>query len=188
MPTVTGYLDIYLKCSGHPINGSPFKIMVYPACAYYKLMTKPQEILWIKETIISLTFTSSSDLAYCTENGKLYIVKHNEHIAGEYPFVDVTAYHGGLSLNFPCGISCDNNDNLVVANTRNLQLVKASSPEAKEKLLISNELKFEPVYIAAHDRMVAAGGARDVVICNHDLHILHTVTFSSSLSALTIAM
>lgn len=184
MPTVTGYLDISLKCSGHPISGSPFKVLVYPLCAYYNLMTEPQVILHIKETIMGLTFTSSGHAAICTKNGRLYIVKH---IAGEYHFVDVTAYHGGLSLNFPCGISCDSNDNLVVANTRNLQLVKASSPEVKERLLISSELKFEPVCVAAHDRMVAAGGARDVVICNHNLDILHTITFSSSLSALTIA-
>lgn len=184
MPTVTGYLDIAVKCSGHPITGSPFKVLAYPLCEYYKLMTSPQEVLCITESITGLTLTRSGDPAICTENGKLYILKH---VAGNYCRVDVDAYHGGLSLNIPRGISCDSSDNLLVANTRNLQLIKASSPDVKEKLLKSRELKFEPICVAAHDRMVAAGGSRDVVICNYNLDILHTVTFSSSLSALTIA-
>lgn len=184
IPTVTGYFDVSLKCNGRPITGSPFKVLVFPLSEYYKLLTEPQEVLSIRETITGLTFTSSGDAAICTEDGKLYIVKHADCA---YDFVDVTAYHSGLSLNFPCGISCDSSDNLVVANTKNSQIVKASTPAAKEKMFISSELKFEPLCVAAHDRMVAAGGTRDVVICNHDLDILHTVTFSSSLSALTIA-
>ena len=183
VPTVTGYLDIILKCGGRPIRGSPFKVLVYPVSEYYRLLTSPKEILCIENTITGLTTTSTGHVAICTDNGKLYIVKDME---GEYRFFDVTAYHGSLSLNYPCGISCDRNDNLVVANTRNSQLVKASTPEAKEKLLVSNELKFEPMCVAAHDTVVAAGGLRDVVICDHNLDILHTVNFLSSVSALTI--
>ena len=183
MPTVTGYLDISVKCSGHQITSSPFKVFTYPLCEYYKLLTTPEEILSTTETITGLTLTRSGDAAICTESGKLYIVKH---VAGRYCFIDVAAYHGGLSLNLPRGISCDSNDNLVVANTRNLQLIKASCPEVKPRFLKSRALKFEPTCVAAHDRMVAAGGSRDVIICDHDLNILHTVTFSSSLSALTI--
>ena len=183
VPTVTGYLDISVKCSGHQITGSPFRVFVYPLCEYYKLLTTPQEILNIPETITGLTLTTSGDAAICTENGKLYIVKHS---AGKYWFIDVAAYHGGLLLNLPRGISCDSNDNLVVANTRNSQLIKASCPEVQPRFLASRALKFEPTCVAAHDRIVAAGGSRDVVICNHKLDVLHTVTFSSSPSALTI--
>ena len=183
VPTVTGYLDILVKCGGRSINGSPFKVLVYPVSEYYRLMTCPQEILCIRETITGLTTTSTGHVAICTEKGKLYIVKH---IDGEYHLDDVAAYHDGLSLNYPCGISCDSSDNLVVANTRNSQLVKASTPEVKEKLLISSELMFEPICVAAHNRMVVAGGSRDVAICDHNLDILHTVKFSSLVSALTI--
>lgn len=184
MPTVTGYLDISVKCGGHPITRSPFKVLVYPLSEYYGLMTTPQEILSIRETITGLSVTSSGDAAICTEIGNLLILKR---VVGGYYRVDVAAYHGGLSLKFPLGVSCDSSDNLVVANTRNSQLVKASSPDVKEKLLKSRELNFEPTCVAAHDRMIAAGGSRDVVICDHNLDVLHTVSFSSSLSALTIA-
>jgi len=76
---------------------------------------------------------------------------------------------------------------LVVANTKKSQLVKASTPEVREKLLISSTLKFEPICVAAHDRVVAASGKRDVVVCDHNLDILHTVSFSSLISAITIS-
>ena len=183
VPTITGYLDILLKCGGRPINGSPFRVLVYPVSEYYKLMTCPQEILCIRETITGLTTTCTGDVAICTENGKLYIVKH---LDGGYRFDDVAAYHG-LSLNYPRGLSCDNSNNLVVANTKKSQLVKASTPEVREKLLISSTLKFEPMCVAAHDRVVAASGIKDVVVCDHNLDILHTVSFSSLISAITIS-
>lgn len=183
VPTCTGYLDIVLKCGGRRISGSPFQVLVYPVSEYYRLLTCPQEILCTRNTITGLTTTSTGHVAICTDSGKLYIVKD---VDGEYRFFDVAAYHGSLSLNYPCGISCDRNDNLVVANTRNSQLVKASTPEAKEKVLVSSELKFEPMCVTAHDTVVAAGGLRDVVICDHNLDILHTVNFSSLVSALTI--
>ena len=183
VPTVTGYLYISLKCSGHQISGSPFKVFAYPLCRYYKLLTTPEEILSTTETITGLTLTSSGDAAICTESGKLCIVKD---MGGGYDHIDVAAYHGGLLLDHPRGISCDSNDNLVVANTRNSQLIKVSSPEVKQRFLKSRALKFEPTCVAAHDKMVAAGGSRDMIICDHDLDILHTMTFSSSLSALTI--
>ena len=183
VPTVTGYLDILVKCGGRPISGSPFKVLVYPVSEYYRLLTCPQEILCTKVMITGLTTTSTGHVVICTESGKLYIVRDMD---GEYRFDDVAAYHGSLSLNYPCGISCDSNDNLVIANTRNSQLVKASTPEAKEKLFVSSEIKFEPMCVAAHDTVVAAGGSRDVVICDHNLDILHTINFSSLVSALTI--
>ena len=185
VPVVTGVVEVLLKCGGHPITESPFKAMVYPSSHYYGLLTKPQEVLCLREVITGLTVTSSGHIAICTEKGKAYIVKQ---LAGNECFIiDITSFHG-FSLNSPSGITCDGNDNLVVANRKGLQLVKASNPEAKrQQLVFSSKLQFEPVCIGAHDSMVAAGGTQDVLICNSELHILHNINFSASLASLTIA-
>jgi len=183
-PVATGIVEISLKCGGYPITGSPFKALVYPSSHYYGLLTTPQEVVCLREVITGITVTTGGHIAICTEKGKAHIVKQLEY---QYHMVDVTSFHK-FSLNSPSGISCDGNDNLIIANRKDSQLVKASDPEAKLQLLVfSGKLEFEPACVAAHDTIVAAGGSHRVLICNSELESLHIVNFSSPLLSLTMA-